>query len=588
MSESSNQPSLFSSDELGSRQVKQPKRLTLDKSQLARISRTTTVSEREALPTLVLPTRWELLRPKIESDAASLQTIIRPIPEALQIMRNIAAYLQTTNGCQVLVVRADSGSGKTTFLNTLSYYLKGTELHIQTIDLQFILENEFAGVLDNTRLSSEGINLIILEGREKPDAIPNSFIEIVLATINRFSRSKGMPMLFVIPTIDEQVARAWCDHAVKIGDLVPESRLYDGSRWYNFPGVPKHQFVDITKETVRVLNKQQNIEDFGVSIDEMNQWVGIAPTMGRFIEMVASAATSRRAASTIAVAGNRREHVWTVFCAPDHRHYDHTYLVIDGLCHDEKLRLSPSKLLSPEIDTTTAKQWREPNRWARLVTTVNFLDIRLINFSITSTVACVLAYGDDDYIESFKRKTFRDYENQIPREILALSSTDLDTPLLDRRQKIQNARLSLENSNLYFLLRDVPALQARGGQSEQVRTLVQYMHLMKEVPVSHVHLCIGLALQDLLTYHRYPGYVGVETEQVLVEGQSDPKPDITIHTETDVYALEFHFFSKQFASSEVSRYVLERVIAKYMRSLPHLASQLDQRYGKLTTTPPEK
>lgn len=581
------QPSLFADEP---KAIKQPKKLSIDRAKLAAaigagINPNSEIMPAESIPALILPTRWELLQSRIKSHYVSLQTIIRPVPDALQIVRNLGAYLQTTNGCQILVVRADTGSGKTTFLNTLTHYLGNMEFLTHTIDLQFVEAQEFSGMLENINLSPTGINLIILEGREKPESIPSSYIEIVLSTINRFSRKIGLPMLFVIPTIDEQVARTWCDHAVRIGDLVPENRLYDGSRWYTFPGVPKTKFVDITRETVRVLNAR-NVEDFGVSSDELNQWVDKAPTIGRFMEMVASAATSRRAASAITIPGNRREHVWTVFCAPDYRHYDHTYLVIDGLCHDEKLRLSPTKLLPPDISTSTAKQWREASRWARLVTTINVLDVRLINFSITSTVACVLAYGDGTYIESFKSKTIQDYADSMPSEVLL--NAQLNTPLLERRQKTQNARLSVEQSNLFLLLRDMPALGARGGQSEQAKTLAQYLHLMNTVPVQHIHTCIGLALEELLNYIKYPGFIGVETETPLVEAQSDPQPDITIHTKTDVYALEFHFFSKQFTSSEISRYVLQSVLAKYMKSLPYLSSQLDREYGKLTLVVPEE
>jgi hypothetical protein len=51
-------------------------------------------------------------------------------------------------------------------------------------------------------------------------------------------------------------------------------------------------------------------------------------------------------------------------------------------------------------------------------------------------------------------------------------------------------------------------------------------------------------------------------------------PDITIRTDTDNYLLEFHFMNKQITSSEMTRYALEHVIAKYQRSLPYLASLL--------------
>ncbi len=494
----------------------------------------------------------------------------------MDVVKNITEYLSTTSGCQVLVIRAETGSGKTTFLNTLPYYMSDVTFHTQTMELQFISQDEFGPELEKIKVYQDGINLIILEGREKPESISDKYIQVVLSNINRFSRAKRLPMLFVIPTIEEQVARSWCDHGARIGDLIPEHKLYAGSRWYTYPGVAKDKFVEVAKETVRSLNPR-NLEEFGVSTDELNSWADKAPTIGKFMEIIATEVTHRRAASKITVKG-KRERVWVVYCAPDYKHYDHTYLVIDGLCHDEKLRVSPNKLISPDIDTSTAKFWRESSQWAKLVTTINFLDIRLINFPITTAVAAVLAYGNEKLLESFKKATIGDYKDSIPIEMLT-EEIKLDQPLVERRLQTQNAIGSLERSNLFFLLRNMPAIPQKGRNSEETKALAQYLHLMKHVSIPHLHYCIGKALDDLLRYHQFPGFIGVETETPLVPGQTDPRPDITVHTETDTYALEFHFLTKQFASSEISRYALRSVIDKYMKSLPYLSSQLAKTYG---------
>jgi len=106
--------------------------------------------------------------------------------------------------------------------------------------------------------------------------------------------------------------------------------------------------------------------------------------------------------------------------------------------------------------------------------------------------------------------------------------------------------------------------------------LGQYLHLREVANESQLHLYIGQALQDLLEHTRFPSFKGVETEKPLVRNQKDPVPDIAVHTDKDIYALEFHFMRKQITSSEVSRYALMRVIDKYMKSLPYLSSQLDK------------
>jgi hypothetical protein len=313
--------------------------------------------------------------------------------------------------------------------------------------------------------------------------------------------------------------------------------------------------------------------DFGVSSDELKNWVATAPTIGRLIEILAGRISDIRGATTIPLEG-KRDHVWVVLSGPDLRHFDHTYLVIDGLCQDEKLRISAAKLISPESDTSLAKHWRQPAQWARLVASINLLDIRLINLPIITVVTAALTYGDERLLQSFKKARLEDYKDEILKEMPGVV-VDWNQPLAERRLQVQNARDSLERSNLFFLLRGTPAEPQKGGKSESVNVLAQYLHLRKETHESELHFFVGCALRDLLKYRQFPGLIGVQTEEPFLPGRTDPVPDITIRNDEDNYALEFHFMRKQFTSSEIARYSLKNVIEKYMRGLPYLSSILE-------------
>ena len=568
----SDQPALF--PDFSAPQI-EPKKLKLESGKLQPPESPASGVIVAGIPPLVLPTRWESLKNRLGDNGVSLRTIVQPIPQAMIVVKNIVEYLKTTDGCQVLVIRADTGSGKTTFLNTLPHYMPDVRFHTQTIDLQPIEEAEFSKELWQTQTFSDGVNLIILEGREKPSAISDSYIQVVLANINRFARTRKVPLLLVVPTIEEQVARNWCEHGSRVGDLIPEQKLYDGSRWYNFPGVSKTHYVSIVEETVRTLNPPHSLYDFGVSPDEVNMWVDTAPTIGRFIEILANQISNRRSASTISITG-KKDHVWVVYCAPDLRHYDHTYLVLDGLCQDEKLRVSPAKLIPPDLDTSLAKQWRAPAQWAKMVATINFLDVRLVNLPIISVVTAALAYCDEDLLKAFKTARVSDYRKQISEAAIPVpDSFDWNQHLVERRLQAQNARESLERSNLFRLLRGTPAEPQKGGNPESAIVYAQYLFLRDQTQESRLHFYLGQALKDLLEYYRFPELLGVETETPLVQGQTDPVPDITVHTKDDTYALELHFRRDQFASSVIQRYAIENVIRKYMRGLPYLRSVLE-------------
>jgi hypothetical protein len=554
-----------------------PMKLTLESSLKARLQQGIDIQHPivGSIPTLILPNRWEHLQPKIEGRKVAVRTVIRPVEKAMTIIRNIISYLETTGGSQVLVMRADSGSGKTTFLNTLPDYMPDIRFNKQVIELENVEVDNFNAELLSRETLSDGINLFILEGREKPESVNERYVQVVLSNINRFARSRRVPIIFVIPTTDSNVARLWCEQGATIGDLIPEGKLYEGSRWYEFIGVIKDQYTEITKETVEALNPNRTLYDY-ISPDEVKELVKTTSTIGRYMEVIATQVSSRREQTRI-VSRGRREHVWIVYCSPDLRHRDHTYQVVDRLCQDEYLVVSPIKLIPESSNTPIERNWRQPEEWAKLVAAIRFLDIRLVNLSVVTLVTATLTYGDDELINSFKKAKLEDYRTEIEREFGKLDLPWQD-PLIERAQKEENARISMEGSNLYALLRGTPADSQRGSDTDNAKVYARYLHLRKFVgsEISKLHYFVGLTLENLLKYSQFPGFVGVETEEPLIPGQVEPKPDISIHTETDVYALELHFTRDQITPSEVRRYALERVIPKYIRSISYISSQLDR------------
>ena len=528
----------------------------------------------EGLPSLTLPNRWEFLYPKIKDSDVPIQTIIRPVQSGMNVIQEIIEYLKTTGGCQVLVLRANTGSGKTTFLNTLPHYMQNVDLHIKTFDLQYLNEDDFKDELWKFEPSDKGVNLIVLEGREKPQTVPDAYIQNILANVNRFARTKRVPMLFVIPTIEEEVARVWCEHGATIGDLIPEKALYDGSRWYSFPGVPKSKYLEIIEETILALNPPYTLGEYGVSPVEAKTWIETSNSIGDFISTTANKISSRRREARITLKGPR-ERVWVVYCSPDNQHYDHTYHVINGLVQDDKLKVSPVKLVPPASQAQLFKHWLGEGQWTKLVNTINFLDVRLINLPIITLTTAALAHGTDELLMSFKETKLEKYRKKIPRAMLT-ENIDWDQTLADKRLQTDNARKSMERTNLFRLLRDMPAEQQKGGNPEAVKSLAQYLHLREVASETHLHYYLGLTLSDLLEYQRFPGYIDIGTETPLVQGQKSPIPDITIYTEGTTYALEFHFLKKQIAASEIQTYAIKNVLQKYMRDLPYLNSQLQE------------
>ncbi len=116
--------------------------------------------------------------------------------------------------------------------------MKDVHFCVHTLDLEVLRdENQFSDALWSLKTPKDGsIYLIYLEVREEPYRAPDTYIQTILSAINRFSRNRQVPLLFVIPTPEDQVARNWCERAQRLGDLIPEGKYYGGSLWYPFPG----------------------------------------------------------------------------------------------------------------------------------------------------------------------------------------------------------------------------------------------------------------------------------------------------------------------------------------------------------------
>lgn len=284
-------------------------------------------------------------------------------------------------------------------------------------------------------------------------------------------------------------------------------------------------------------------------------------------------------ATTLSERG-KQDHVWIVCVAPDTRQFDHTYLVIGGLCRDEQLHVSAIKLIPPGAETSYDKDWKDPLKWRKLITTISLLDIRIINLPIVTVVTTALTFGDTNLLQSFKTTKLEAYKAEILKEFPNEVPEDADKQrewwnqsLAGRRFQLQNARDSLERTNLYYLLRGMPAREQK-RLPESAKLYAQYLHLRKQTNARELHGLLGQALMASLKDNRFPGLISIPIETPFIDGQTDPVPDVTIRTETDNYLLEFNFMQKRITPSEMARYTLRECIEKYMRGLPYLVSVL--------------
>ena len=142
-------------------------------------------------PPLVLPTRWEALEIEARKGCAAKTHNHPGSGRHSQIGSELRQILDTGIG-RVLVISGVTGSGKTTFLNSLHLFIDGVTVHtiknLKTIDRREDVENALAAL----RREQDRISIVVLEGKETPGSLRDSEIDILLTTINQdFRRGQG-------------------------------------------------------------------------------------------------------------------------------------------------------------------------------------------------------------------------------------------------------------------------------------------------------------------------------------------------------------------------------------------------------------
>jgi DNA (cytosine-5)-methyltransferase 1 len=144
-----------------------------------------------SLEYLKVPDRFEGL-----SDAGSgaLRLIITPVRETLEVIDKRFEDLRAAGRGGLMILRGDTGAGKSTFLNTVGLFRHDVVTERITGD------EDVPGVLAETEPTSVP-RIIVLEGREALGEVSRASLEAAMHGINSFVRSNaGRDTLVVWPT----------------------------------------------------------------------------------------------------------------------------------------------------------------------------------------------------------------------------------------------------------------------------------------------------------------------------------------------------------------------------------------------------
>ena len=211
-------------------------------------------------PPLVFPQRWELLKAETEKRNIPIKPLIIPVQQALIEIEKERRQIHETGMGRLFIISGVSGSGKSTFLNSLDLFIGGVSVHtitLRTIDRNESVEDKLAAL----RREKSELVVIVLEGKESPGALKSEEIDILLTTLNSdFRHGAGKHTLFVIPTTSQSVAQAISQRAADIGGMTLRSRPF-----YIFTGPRRNEYEQTTDKMLRALNDSRGLFDYGIT-----------------------------------------------------------------------------------------------------------------------------------------------------------------------------------------------------------------------------------------------------------------------------------------------------------------------------------
>jgi len=461
--------------------------------------------------------------------------------------------IQETGMGRLYVINGVAGSGKTTFLNSLQFFLDDIDVHTakgMNLDNRYSVEKYLSGLKRRRDRNS----VVIFEGREAPASLSGDELDVLLTTLNAdFRRDIGNKTLFVIPTTYPALAKTISERAATIGGMTSMNRPF-----YVFEGPPRSQYLSIANETVTALNDSRTLREYGVSDEIAKQLAQTAPSIGAFLtscyEEVENGRGKVIALDDIIAARRKRIHLWMVFCTME-KDTKKNYQTIRSLTIGHKQDVQIERILAG--DSEEARHWQEQE--GIFAVAAQYLDLRLMYLPVRTANAIVEAFGDKDFINHLKSLHLESGGEALQREavrataVASLEGTAIGAFLRGEgfRGVVDSRRPVKENQQIIF--REIVKKASKDDKS--------------------INASIAAALRASNTNPD----VQIYTELPLNDTGS-LTCDIGIATPTDIFCLELKWRSSELYDSEIIRETCSRV-RDYTRELPEFKKQVTALEG---------
>jgi hypothetical protein len=452
---------------------------------------------------LNVPDRFEGLQ---NAGSGALRSIIAPVDEALTVIDERFADMNAAQRGGVMILRGETGAGKSTFLNTIGLFRTGvvTERIAGSDDVEAVLRD-----MPKTSVP----RVVVLEGREALGEVSRSALEAAMHSVNSFVRTNaGRDTLFVWPTNTDDLTVDLAEIATSLG---AEALFGVGEPFETFSGPSRDDFVSIAERTVAALNEGASLAALGISESRAKEIADQAPTIGKYLALVRRDLISNGTRVRKLLPAEQAR-MWVVVVAPD-ADGDVAALTRGGFAYADV-----DRLLTSTGANIVDELKKHPEELGILGTV---LDARILYLDMVTVLAIARQFGDNQLHELMQKLGM---------------STQKDATASDR----------LTSSELGLILKGESLGTRKRGSKPGDNTQIAFRNLA-EIARTNDGACnrsIGAALVE-------SGLVeSTETERVLGTDQTFFS-DLYVERGGDPVRLEFMWRARA-GRADIANYVL--------------------------------
>ncbi|MBL7903349.1 MAG: hypothetical protein JNK73_15225 [Bacteroidia bacterium] len=492
---------------------------------------------------LILPKRYELLERKASEKGAEITKIVKKIDTANEQIQNLLGKIHVGGVGQFQLFFGESGSGKTTFLRTLSNFFKNIRVH--SFDANNSFQDIINQIVNDAHFTEKRI--YIIDDRDNPK-VAKEELQVFFESLRILFRKAEGAVLIVWPITDSVSCKLISDVAWEVGK---ESLSPTEGPIYNFIGLPKRDYFEVADDTVRSLNNGETIESYGITKAAAASLLSNCATIGSFYSQIEKLAYEMNESKWKILEEKVKPKIWIVLTGDSTTELDRTVRSLtQGIEGKVDIDRVCAFLDDPENTSAYLNDWRKRRAEAGFL--FRFLDVRLFHLSPNFVLSAIRVFGSDTAKEALKKKTEQ-------RSICV----DL-----------------VRRASLYIALTDQTDSSKRSERSTKSDTQNEYIRVQQKAKSQDKELnkAISKAIESVLTEDGFKDFA-IKCEKQSLTGTS-LKPDILVELNPkEVVCIEVTWRStgtkiegetetKQntLSPGHIQKYILEKIM-EYVKDL---------------------